>query len=103
MLHYISVKSRRATSSVIYAELFAAIIAFEYASTMRVAVNKILGKDVPLESYTDSNSVYNSIFGINSTAEKKLIKSFAFFEGHMKFVSYLKSFGFLRRRILPTL
>lgn len=73
IIHYTSVKSKRVTRSVLAAELFAAVNAFDCASTLRVTLNDIFGLVVPLVIYTDSKSLFDSITGLNSTTEKRLL------------------------------
>lgn len=73
ILHYSSVKSKRVTRSVLASELFAAVLAFDHASTIRLALNKIFGRLIPHILYTDSKSLYDSLVGINSTTEKRLL------------------------------
>lgn len=54
IVHYSIFKSKRVTRSVLAAELFAVVYAFYFASTVRFAVNDIMGRQVPLSIYTDS-------------------------------------------------
>lgn len=73
IIHYTSLKSKRVTWSVLAAELFTAVDAFDCASTLRVTLNDILGLVVPLVIYTDSKSLFGSITALNSTTEKRLL------------------------------
>lgn len=57
ILHYSSFKSKRVTRSFLSAELFALAHAFDIASTMRLTVNDMFGRRVPLTTYTDSKSL----------------------------------------------
>lgn len=70
VLYHTSMKSKRATRSVLTAELFPAVIAFDHASTLCVTLNKIFGRLIPLALYTDSKLLYDGLVGINSTTEK---------------------------------
>lgn len=70
ILHYTSVKSKRVTRSVLAAEIFAAIFALDYTSTLQVTLNKSFGKTIPTVLHTDSKSLYAYILGINDTSEK---------------------------------
>lgn len=73
VLHYTSVKSKRVTRSVLAAELFAAVAAFDYSSTLRGTINEVFGRIIPLVLFTDSKSLYDCLVGINSTTEKRLL------------------------------
>lgn len=73
IVHYSSFKSKRITRSVLAAELFAVVYAFDYESTVRLAVNGIMGKDIPLVIYTDAKSLFEGLVGINATTEKRLM------------------------------
>ena len=70
IIHYTSVKSKRVTRSVLAAELFATVHAFDYGRTLRVTLNKMFGRTIPLVLYTDSKSLYDSLVGMNDTTEK---------------------------------
>lgn len=73
IIHYQSIKSKRVTKSVLASELFAAVHAFDVASTLRVTLNNIFDRSIPLVLYTDSKSLFDSIVGMNSTTEKRLL------------------------------
>lgn len=61
ILHYTSVKSKRVTRSVLASEHFAAVNAFVSASTIRVFLNDLFGRIIPLVLHTNSKSLYDSI------------------------------------------
>lgn len=73
VIHYSSFKSKRVTRSVLAAELFAAIHAFDISSTLRLSLNDLFGYAVPLILYTASKSLFDSVTGLNSTTEKRLL------------------------------
>lgn len=73
ILHYSNIKSKRVTQSVLAAQLFAEAHAIDYAATLRMTINDIFGKTVPLTFYTDSKSLYDGIVGMNATFEKRLL------------------------------
>lgn len=73
MLHYTSVNSKRVTRSVLAAELFAAVNAYDSASTLRVVIDAVFGRVVSLVLYIDPESLYDSLVGINATSEKRLL------------------------------
>lgn len=47
--------------------------AFESASPLRVTVNTILERVIPLVLYTDSKFLFDSLVGINAMTEKQLL------------------------------
>lgn len=98
VLHYTSVKSKRITRSVLAAELFAAVNAFDYASTLRVTINEVFGRFVPLVLYTDSKSLFESIVGTNMTTEKGYLLTFALSASHLKYANYRGLYGSLPPR-----
>lgn len=73
ILHYSSTKSRRVTRSVLSSELFAAVHAFDYASTIRTTLCDVFDQNVPLTLYTDSKCLFDGIMGFNATSEKRLL------------------------------
>lgn len=73
IIHYGSIKSKRVTRSVLAAELFAMVHGFDVSSTIRLALNDMLDRVIPLRVYTDSRSLYDCLTRINQTAEKRLL------------------------------
>lgn len=73
ILHYGSIKAKRVARSVLAAELFAMVHGFDISSTLRLTLNELYGKIVPLKIFTDSKSLYDSMVRINSTTEKRLL------------------------------
>lgn len=73
IIHYHSVKARRVTRSVLAAELFACVNSFDHSSTLRVTLNDMFGRPVPLVVCTDSKSLYDMLVGLKSTTEKRLL------------------------------
>lgn len=72
-VHCSSVKPKRMTRSVLSSELYVAVHAFDFASTLKTTINDIFGKLVSLTLYTDSKSLYDGLVGINATTEKRLL------------------------------
>lgn len=73
ILHYSSNNSKRVTRSVLAGKVFAAAHGINYATTLRMTINEIFGKTVPLILYTDSKSLYDEIGVMNATTEKRLL------------------------------
>lgn len=71
IIHCSSFKSKRITRSVLAAELFAVVHAFDYASTVRPAVNEIMEKVVLLNIYTGSGSLFEGLVEVDATTEKR--------------------------------
>lgn len=69
IVHY----SKRITRSVLAAELFAVVNAFDFSSALRLAVNEMLGREFPLSLYTDSKTLFENLVGINATSEIRLM------------------------------
>lgn len=72
-VHYGSTKSKRITRSVLAAELFAMVQGFDVCSTIRIAINEMFDRSVPLNIYTDSRSLFDCQTNINRTTEKRLL------------------------------
>lgn len=72
VIHYGSIKSKQATRNVIAAELHAMVQGFHISSTIRLTAIEITGRLIPLEIYTDSKFLQNSLISINSTTIKRL-------------------------------
>lgn len=73
IIHYGSIKAKRVARSVLAAELFSMVHAFDISTTMRLTLNMVFNRLVPLKLYTDSKSLYDSLVRINSTTEKRLL------------------------------
>lgn len=73
VVHYASTKSKRVTRSVLAAELFAMVQGFDDCSVLRLTLNDILGRVIPMHVYTDSRSLYDCLTNINRTREKRLL------------------------------
>lgn len=73
IIHYGSTKEKRVTRSVPAAELFAMVQGFDVSTTIKLEINGVIGSNVPLQIYTDSRSLHESLVNINSTTEKLLL------------------------------
>lgn len=73
IFHYTSVNSKEVTRCFLAAELFAEVMEFDYGSILRITLNKIFDRFIPLILYTDSKSLYDILVDINSTTEKRLL------------------------------
>lgn len=73
IVHYGSLKSKRITRSVLAAELFAMVHGFDIASTIRLTLNSMMDRVIPLRVYRDSRSLYDCLTRINQTTEKRLL------------------------------
>lgn len=71
--HYTSVKSKRVTKSVLAAEYFAAVHAFDFASALRTTLVGFFSRVVPSVLYTDSTPLFRSVVGLNPTTKKRLL------------------------------
>lgn len=61
------------TKSVLVAEMFVAVHGFYFASTLRITVNDMFGRLIPLFLYTNSKSLFNFTVGLNASTEKRLL------------------------------
>lgn len=73
VIHYTSSKSQRIARSALEAQLFALVNGFDPVCTLRLAINNILNRQVPLKLFTDSKSLFDGIVGLNFTNEKRLL------------------------------
>ena len=55
------------------AELYAMAYGFDVASALKSTIDDIFGRQIPLNIYTDSRSLYDSLVALNSTTEKRLL------------------------------
>lgn len=58
-------KSKRITSSLFAAELFAVIHAFDYASIVFFPFNEIMARNIPLLIFMDSRRLFKGLVGFN--------------------------------------
>lgn len=73
IIPYSSFKAKRVTRSVLVADLFSLVHAFNFLSTLRMKLIGMFGRDIAMVLYTDSKSLYDGIVAINSTKEKLLL------------------------------
>lgn len=73
IIHYLSLESKHVTRSVLVGDLFAAVHAFVFSSTLCSSLNSMFGYSVSLILYTDSKSLFDSIMGLNLTNEKATV------------------------------
>ena len=59
--------------SALAAEIFSLSHVFDIASTIKVSLNELFGKGIPLKFYTDSKSLFDASIGINAPTEKRLL------------------------------
>lgn len=69
IIHYPSTKSRRVTRSLLASDLFACEAAFDNSSTVKLCLDDICGRKLPLILCTDSRCLYDMIVCINKTSE----------------------------------
>ena len=72
IIHYASQKCRRATRSVMAAELLALVIGFDYAYVAGNIFSEALGRQVEIDAYLDSKTAFNCVAKATSTTEKRL-------------------------------
>uniref|UniRef100_A0A7S0BSR8 Uncharacterized protein n=1 Tax=Rhodosorus marinus TaxID=101924 RepID=A0A7S0BSR8_9RHOD len=68
-----SQKARRVTRSVLGAEVLAFVEALDEAYILRHLLNDLLGTCVPIEVYTDSKSIFDTVMKANVPQEKRLV------------------------------
>ena len=73
ILHWVSVKCKRITRSVLASELLGIVHGFDIAYLVKTTLDLILNKDIPLIIYTDSKSLYNCLVKLGIMQEKRLI------------------------------
>ena len=73
IVHYGSVKCKRVTRSALASELYAMVHGFDQSYVVKVTIDSFLGKCIPLNIYTDSKSLFDSLVTLNTTSEKRLL------------------------------
>lgn len=71
--NYTSIKLKRVNRSFLTVELFSEANAFESTSTLRITLNNIFGRTVPLVLYTVSKWLDGALVGIKSNTEERLL------------------------------
>lgn len=72
IIHYGSSQCKRVTRSILAAEIHALVLAYDHAYVIRHTLIEILGRNVKLEAYVDSRSVFDVIAKDGNTTEKRL-------------------------------
>ena len=73
ILHYASKKSKRVVRSVLVGEVYAFADCYDFAYTLRLELEKIHNRHIPLQLFTDSKSLFDVITQCKSMAEKRLM------------------------------
>lgn len=73
ILHYASWKSRRVANSVLAAEVHALTSCYDYSYTIAHDLSNILSQKIPIEIFTDSKSIFDTITKLKSITEKRLL------------------------------
>lgn len=73
ILHYSSIKCKRVTRAVLASELYGMVHGFDYGVVIKTTLEKALKKTIPLVICTDSNSLYECLVKLGTTAEKRLM------------------------------
>jgi hypothetical protein len=85
IVHYGSAKCRRVTRSVMAAELHGLVLGFDHAYVVQTIVSGIMGRDIALDAYIDSKTVFDTVTKLGPTLEKRLqIDAAALQESHLK-------------------
>lgn len=66
-------KCKRVTRSALASELDAMVHGFDKTYVIKVAIEMLLGRAVPLRIYIDSQSSFDSLRKLNTATEKRLI------------------------------
>lgn len=64
---YTSFKAKQVTRIVVAGKLFALVLAFDFASTVRAASTNVFGRTIPMTLFTDSKSLYDRVEKMSST------------------------------------
>jgi hypothetical protein len=73
ILHWVSIKCKRVTRSVLASELLAMVHGFDSAFCVKATLDLVLNTDVPLVICTDSKSLYDCLVKLGTTQEKRLM------------------------------
>jgi hypothetical protein len=85
IVHFGSQKCKRITRSVMAAELHALIVCFDNEIIIRQMISEILRREIPIDVYIDSKTVFDMISHLSATLEKRLqIDAFALQESRMR-------------------
>jgi hypothetical protein len=85
IVHFGSSKCKRVTRSVMAAELHGLVLGFDNAFVVRQMVSEISGREIPIDAYIDSKTVFDTITKLGTTLEKRLqIDAAALQESHLK-------------------
>lgn len=72
IIHYGSSRGKRVARSILSAEIHALVLGYDQAYVVRDLVEELLGKEVSLEAYVDSRSVFEVLAKDDNTTEKWL-------------------------------
>jgi hypothetical protein len=85
IVHFGSQRCKRVTRSVMAAELHALIVGFDNALIIREILNEMLGREIHVDVYIDSKTVFDTVTRLSATLEKRLqIDAFALQESHLR-------------------
>lgn len=73
IIHYGSLKSNLITCSVLAADFLFMVYGFDVFSTIFIAMNNIFNRIVPLDVYTDSQSLFDILAKVSCTTEKRIL------------------------------
>ena len=73
ILHFSSVKSKRASRLVIGSKVLAFADGFEYAYKLKIVLERVIGKNLLLAMHTNSESLFKTIVKSTTTTEKRLM------------------------------
>jgi len=73
IVHYGSIKSKRVTRSALAAELYGMVYGFDQSFVILRAIEQFLGREIKLQIFTDSLSLFDSLTNLNTTTEKRLL------------------------------
>lgn len=79
--HYSSFKSKRVSRSVLAAEVFALVHAFDSVSSIREYISLMFDRIILLSVYNNSKSLFDAIVGIHPTTEKQLLIDLSLLRG----------------------